>query len=117
MTALETAKLYFELSNKSDFAGIEKLFTDTTTYSSQATGVYLGKEDILAMQKAFHAKYSSLEWRVNSIKELKPGIVIFDYNFMGKTLNGEKVESLGLEYVIVHNGKIQHIEIRNKEQP
>lgn len=112
--ALEIAKHYFELSNKSDFAGIEKLFTDTTTYSSQATGLYLGRTDIMAMQRAFHDKFSSLHWSVNSVKEVKSGIVMFDYDFVGEFPNGEKIESSGLEYIIVYKGKIQHIEIRNK---
>jgi hypothetical protein len=112
--ALKIAKLYFELSNKSDFDDIEKLFADSTTYSSQTTGVYLGRDDILAMQRAFHGKFSSLKWRVNSAEEVKPGIVLFDYNFVGELPGGEKIESSGLEYVIVYKGKIQHVEIRNK---
>jgi hypothetical protein len=111
---LETAKLYFELSNQSSFAGIEKLFTDTTTYSSQTTGVYSGRKDIMAMQQAFHDKFLSLKWHVNSVEEVKPGVILFDYNFTGELPSGEKVESSGLEYVIVYEGKIQHIEIRNK---
>lgn len=112
--ALETAKRYFDLSNKSDFAGIEKLFTGSTTYSSQTTGVYLGSDDILAMQRAFHGKFTSLRWTVNSVEEIKPGIVLFDYDFAGELPNGEKVESSGQEYVIVYQGKIQHVETRNK---
>src|SRR5438309_1908167 len=112
MTPLETAQLYFSLSNKSDFVGIEKLFTDTTTYSSQTTGIYLGGTNIVAMQKVFHGKFSSLKWQVNSIEEVKPGIVLFDFDFSGEMPGGQKIESSGLEYVIVHQGKIQHIEIR-----
>jgi hypothetical protein len=111
---LEIAKQYFELSNKSDFVGIEDLMTEATTYSSQATGVYLGVSDILAMQRIFHAKFTSLKWRVNYIEEVKPGVVLFDYDFIGELPNGENIESSGLEYVIVYEGKIQHIEIRSK---
>jgi hypothetical protein len=114
--ALRIANLYFGLSNKSDFAGIGKLFTETTTYSSQTTGIYLGRDDILSMQKAFHGKFTSLHWTVNSAAEVKPGIVLFNYDFTGQLPNGEKLEASGLEYVIVHEGKIQHIEIRNKEK-
>jgi len=112
--ALETAQHYFDLSNKSDFAQIAKLFTDTTTYSSQTTGVYLGRDDIIAMQRAFHGKFTSLHWKVNSVEEVKPGIVLFDYDFIGELPNGERIESSGLEYVIVAGGKIQHVEIRSK---
>jgi hypothetical protein len=114
MTVLETARLYFELSNKSDFENIQKLFTETTTYSSQNTGIYLGAGEIIQMQKAFHAKFLSLQWHVNSVKEPKPGIVLFDYKFTGELSSGDKTESAGLEYLIVYQGKIQHIEIRNK---
>ena len=114
MTNLEIATYYFDLSNKSDFAHIAKLFTDSTTYSSHNTGLYLGKDDIIAMQKAFHGKFASLKWQINSVEEVKPGIVLFDYDFLAEMSNGEKIKSSGLEYVIVHDGKIQHIEIRNK---
>ena len=111
---LEIAKRYFELSNESDFDSIEKLFTDSSTYSSQTTGVYSGRDNIMAMQRAFHGKFSSLNWKVNSVEEVKPGIVIFDYEFNGQMRDGEKIKSLGLEYVTVQHGKIQNIEIRNK---
>ena len=111
---LEVAKLYFELSNKSDFEGIEKLFTPSTTYSSQTTGIYLGQDEIMTMQRAFHSKFSSLKWNVNSIKEIRPGVVLFDYAFVGEMPNGKKVKRSGLEYVIVYQEKIQHVEIRNK---
>lgn len=114
MTNLEIAKRYFDLSNNSDFTKIAELLTPTTTYSSQNTGLYLGAEDILNMQRSFHIKFSSLKWSMNSVEEVKPGIILIDYEFSATFSNGEKVESSGLEYVIVHDGKIQHIEIRNK---
>ena len=111
---MEIAKYYFDVSNKSDFDRIASLLTDSTTYSSQNTGLYLGKDDIIAMQKAFHGKFSSLNWQVNSTEEVKPGIILFDYDFLAEMPSGEKVKNSGLEYIIVHDGKIQHIEIRNK---
>ena len=114
MTNLEIAQHYFDLSNKSDFTGIASLFTDSTTYSSQTTGLYLGKDEILKMQRNFHGKFHSLHWAVNSVSEVKPGIIQFDYTFVAETPSGEKTESSGIEYVIVHDGKIQHVEIRNK---
>jgi len=114
MTPLQTAQHYFDLSNKSDFDNIAKLLTNTTTYSSQTTGIYLGRDGILAMQRAFHGKFASLHWKVNSVEEVKPGIVLFDYDFTGTMPNGEKIESSGLEYVIVYDDKVQHVEIRNK---
>ena len=111
---LDIAQHYFELSNKSDFNGIAKLFTDSTTYSSQNTGLFLGRDDIIAMQKAFHSRLSSLRWHVNSVEELKPGIILFDFDLLSEMPGGKKLKSSGLEYIIVHDGKIQHIEVRNK---
>lgn len=112
--SLIIAKLYFELSNNSDFDGISKLLTESTTYSSQNTGVYLGVKDILEMQRAYHGRFKSLYWRVNSVKEVKSGIILFDYDFIGTQNDGQEVESSGLEYVIVMKEKILHIETRNK---
>lgn len=112
--ALEIAQLYFDLSNKSDFGGIKKLLTPTTKYSSQNTGEYTGSEAILAMQRAFHGKFSHLEWKVNSINTTMNGVIVFDYDFYGKQHDGTEVRSSGLEYITVLYGRIQDIEIRNK---
>lgn len=114
MTPLEIAELYFSLSNESNFEEIAKLFTGTTTYSSPNTGLYLGADDIINMQKGFHEKFKSLHWKVNRVEEVKPGIVLFDYDFTATDTSTDAVRSSGLEYVIVKDGKIQHIEIRNK---
>ncbi len=114
LSPLETAQFYFELSNKSNLDTIENLFTETSTYSSQSIGIYLGRDSIMAMQRVFHSNFSSLQWRVNSVEEVKPGITLFNFDFVGETLAGEKVVTSGLEYIIVHQGKIQHIEIRDK---
>lgn len=114
MTALELAELYFELSNQSNFTEIEKLFAKDATYSSQTTGEYSGVESIITMQREFHNKFSQLHWQVNSVKELEPGLVEFDYDFIAQTQDGERVTSSGIEQVTVSNDKIQHIEIRNK---
>ncbi len=115
MTAIETAKLYFELSNKSDLEAVAKLFADTATYNSQTTGCHSGVSNIMLMQKEFHGKFSSLGWRVNSTKEIRPGTILFDYNFSGTLLDGGEINSSGLEYVTVHNGKIQNVEIKSKD--
>lgn len=112
--AMSIAKKYFELSNKSDFDEIEKLFTATTIYISPNTGNFVGKDKILKMQRAFHSKFSSLKWDVNSVKEIRPGVILFDYDFVGVELGGKKISSSGLEYVTVGNEKIQRVEIRSK---
>jgi len=114
MPSLEIAQQYFEFSNQSDFEGIAKLLTDSTTYSSQNTGIYLGRDDIIAMQKDFHYKFAKLHWHVNSVKEVKHGVILFDYDFQATLPSGEVMQSSGLECVVIYKDKIQHIEIRNK---
>ncbi|MGY8848356.1 MAG: nuclear transport factor 2 family protein [Burkholderiales bacterium] len=113
--AIQLAKHYFDLSNKGKLTDIKELFTSSSTYSSANTDVYLGVDQIMGMQTKFFAGFKTMEWNVNSVKEVKPGIVLFDFTFTGKTLDGEAVQRSGREYVVVYNGKIQHIEVRNKD--
>ena len=114
MNAIAIAKRYFELSNDSDFDSISPLLNDLATYDSQNTGLHTGLDDIVSMQKDFHKKFSSLGWTINDIKESQPNIVIIDYDFVGKKLNGATVNSSGLETIVVKNGRIIRIEVRNK---
>ena len=114
MGPLEVAKHYFDLSNDSDLDGIRKLMTESTTYSSQNTGVYLGVDQIMEMQAEFHGSFETLGWEINRVEEVRPGVVCFDFVFSGKTKTGEKVRRPGIEYVIVYNGKLQHIEVRSR---
>jgi hypothetical protein len=65
------------------------------------------------MQTAFHSSFEKLKWEVHSVKEVRPGVVLFDFTFSGKKKTGETISLPGLEYVIVLNGKLQHVEVRN----
>ena len=112
--ALGIARDYFKFSNSSDLAAIKNLFTASTTYSSPATGLYLGKDAIMAMQEKFHDSFTTLNWTVDMMSEEKSGIVRIDYDFTGKLRDGTSTHSSGSEYIIVYRGKIQHIEIRPK---
>lgn len=113
--AIQLAKHYFDLSNEGKLADIKKLFTSSSTYSSANTGVYLGVDQIMKMQSDFFAGYETLGWNIHNVDELRPGVVVFDFTFSGKTLDGKTVSRPGLEYVIVYNGKLQHVEVRNKD--
>jgi hypothetical protein len=73
----------------------------------------LGIDDIVDMQRNFHRSFEKLEWKVWAIEEEKPGIVRADFDFIW-VKEGETIEFSGIEYVVVVEGKIQHIEIRNK---
>lgn len=117
MKALDLAKRYFDLSNESNLGEIRKLMTDSTTYSSENSGIYLGVDAIMKMQGAFHGTFESLSWQINDVREIKPGVVCFDFVFVGKTKAGEEVTRPGIEYVVVHKGKLQHIEVRNRALP
>ncbi|MGI9335246.1 MAG: nuclear transport factor 2 family protein [Gammaproteobacteria bacterium] len=113
--AVRLAHHYFDLSNQGKLADIEKLFTPSSTYSSANTGVYLGAEQIMEMQTKFFASFKTMGWVVHSFEEVKPGVVLFDFTFSGTTLDGETIHRPGREYVIVYNGKLQHVEVRNKD--
>lgn len=105
---------YFDVSNASDMQAISSMMTASTTYSSENTGLYLGVDQIVAMQSAWHASFETLHWTVASMTETRPGIVLVDFSFEGKKKNGEVINIDGHEYVVIFNRKIQHIEIRNK---
>ena len=107
-------KDYFNVSNESNFDEIEKYFTTASTYSSQNTGLYLWVEDILKMQKSFHNSFNKLHWDINEIKEIKAWIFLVDFNFVWEKKTWEIINFSWLEYIILYEWKIQHIEIKNK---
>ncbi len=113
MTPIDIAKYYFDASNESNFEKIEKLFSITSTYSSQNTGLYLWIEDIVNMQKKFHWNYEKLEWKIQEIVEEKPWIVRIDFDFVW-IKKSDTVSFSGMEYIVIYESKIQHIEIKNK---
>ena len=114
MTATEIAQHYFDLSNESDFESIQLLFSETTTYRSGNGELFLGMKDIMVMQKSYHGLFDRLNWQVNSIDEIKPGIILIDFNFEGDSKSGDKIEYSGLESIIVYREKIQHIDVSRK---
>jgi hypothetical protein len=114
MTAIEKAQHYFDLSNDSDFDRIKPLFTESSTYCSGIGELYLGINDIMAMQRSYHDSFKSLKWQVKTVEIIKPNIILFDFDFKGMSQVGEAVEYSGFEYIIVYDGNIQHIDIRRK---
>jgi len=114
MTAIEKAQHYFDLSNASDFDRIKALFTKNSTYCSGTGELYLGVNDIMAMQRSYHGSFKSLKWQVKTVEIIKPNIILFNFDFKGENQAGETVENSGLEYIIIHNEKIQHIDVRRK---
>ena len=112
--ALELAKYYFDLSNDRKLDEIENMFRHNSTYSSQNTGVHLGKERIMDMTRKFFDSHSSLYWDVHSVDEVQPGVIKFDFTLSATRSNGESYDRPGIEYVIIYDKYIQHVEVRNK---
>ena len=114
MAPLDLALHYFELSNASDFAGIGRLLHADTTYRSGNGDFYLGPEEILVMQRAYHATFSILQWTVDRVEELKPGVVRLDFTFNGESGSGSPVAYHGIEHIIVRDRRIAHIEVQRR---
>lgn len=114
MNALEMAKSYFQLSNEARLERIETLFHPHATYSSATYGLYYGPEAILAMMRPFFASYERRRWTVVSAEAWSENIAEVVFSFEGVTTGGEQILREGVERLVVHNDKIQHIEVRPK---
>ena len=112
--AVKIAEQYFALSNAGKLDEIEALFTPSSTYSSANTGVFLGAEQIMGMKRTFFSSFKKMAWDVHNVEEVRPGVVLFDFTFSGVTNDDENINRRGLEYVIVYNDKLQHVEVRNE---
>ena len=110
---IKMAEQYFKLSNQSDMDSIAAMFTDSSTYSSVNTGVYLGRDQIMPMMRAFHSSFESLTWTINTIEEIRPGVAHIEFSLVSVNGQGQVTESSGHEYVLVFDGKLQHVEVRN----
>lgn len=114
MPALTTAKEYFRLSNSRDMEGIADLFADDATYSSDNTGLFFGKKDIMGMVVNFFNSFPELSWVVHSIEERTPYIVELNFTCLAKDEKGASTERQGVESLIIRDGKIRHVEVRNR---
>jgi hypothetical protein len=115
-STIELAKRYFERSNQSDMNSIDAMFTDSSTYSSVNTGVYLGRSQIMTMMRAFHSAYASLNWTIDSIEEIRPGVAHIVFTLRSVNTQGAVTVSHGNEYVLAFNGRLQHVEVRSMRQ-
>ncbi|MFP6806465.1 MAG: nuclear transport factor 2 family protein [Pseudomonadales bacterium] len=111
-STIEIAEQYFELSSRSDMEAIEAMFTESSTYSSVNTGVYLGRSQIMTMMRAFHSAFESLTWTINSIEEIRPNVVHIEFSLKSVNNYGQVKESNGNEYVLTFDDKLQHVEVR-----
>ena len=111
---LALATHYFDLSNKSDFDNIAKLFDENSTFCTRNLEYFIGSTQIMQMQRVHHGLYKKLNWAVNTVQEIKPGVICFNFSFEGITQTDELVQMAGVEYVIIQDGKIRHIDVRGK---
>lgn len=110
--ALELAKYYFNLSNQSDFSKIEVLFDDNSTFCTPNLDYFIGVDNIMLMQRKNHGSYKKLNWEVTMVEEVKSGVIRFEFNFKGVNQNDESIQFSGIEYVIVRNNIIRHIDVQ-----
>ena len=109
--SLNIAQTYFKLSNQSDMNGIASLLSDDATYYSANLGFFLGKKEIITMQRAFHDQYQSLRWTIDTIDEIKPNIVAINFSFNGVLQDGSKQTRQSSEHILVYDGVIRHIAV------
>ena len=114
MTPIEIAKYYFDLSNESNFALIQSLLTQSTTYRSGNGELFLGIADIMLMQRNYHGCFSKLHWQVNKVDQAKPAIIAIEFDFIGENHAGDILEYSGLESIIIYESKVQHIDVFRK---
>ena len=112
MTPLDIAKHYFQLSNESNLEDISRMFCENSTFRSGKNVLFLGVQDIMAMQHIHHGMYKKLRWHVKDVKEIKPGIIHFEFDFEGVTHSEEQIAYSGMEDVIIYKGKIQHVQVQ-----
>ena len=112
MTALALAKYYFDLSNKSDFEQITKLFDERSTFCNAKSEFFIGSDAIMEMQRKHHGMYKNLHWHVDLVEEVKPNVIRFEFTFKGESGNGESVEYQGIETVVIYEKLIQHIHVQ-----
>jgi hypothetical protein len=107
------AKRYFELSNNRELNSIPKLFCNEIIYSSDNTGVYFGKDNVMQMMDTFFSKFKFLNWKINSIELIKDLTV--EIYFILKTVDneGNEFEKKGIERLIIYDHLIKYIEVRN----
>lgn len=110
---LELAKYYFDLSNTSSFTEIATLFDEKSTFCTRNLDYFIGVKNIMPMQKAHHSSYQKLHWEVTTVEEVKPGVIRFDFDFSGLNKANELIQFSGIEYVVIRDGIIRHIDIRS----
>lgn len=104
---------YFKLSNNRELDKVSNLILKDAIYSSDNTGLYYGRNDIMKMMTSFFNNFKTLNWKINDIKQLNENIVEIDFTLTGEDNNNNKIKKSGIERIVVVNNLIKHIEVRN----
>ncbi len=105
------ARDYFESSNKAKLSVIRTMFSENATYSSVATGLYYGVDDIMTMITDFFSQYKALHWNINELNVITDYIVEIQFSFKATDQSDKHITRTGIEKLVIDGGKIRHIEI------
>jgi hypothetical protein len=81
-STMDHAQKYFDLSNNADIESIEHMLDENITYSSDNTGIFYGKKDVMNMKQNFFASFDELIWKIHKVSEITDNIVLFDFTFL-----------------------------------
>jgi hypothetical protein len=109
--ARQIARDYFAYSNRSELPQIASLFSENCTYYSANLGFFIGKSDVISMQREFHGQYESVAWTIDYIAEVKPNIIEIEFSFKGILPDGEEQNRQGSEHILIYDGLIQHVAV------
>ncbi len=105
---------YYKLLNERNLTHVALLFHESATYSSNNTGVYFGKKDIIKMIDSFYNEFPQLHWIFHAIKTINDNIAEIDLTLYATDEGGNKIQRSNIETVVTENDYIRHIEVRNK---
>jgi len=114
MAAAEITQRYFTLSNARDLSAIFSLFAPDATYSSDNTGLHYGIDAIKGMTEKFFKQFPYLNWEVHSLIETTPNTVEIEFTLHATNTEGIRVQRPGIERIVVADGLIRHVEVRNR---
>lgn len=105
---------YFHLSNSGDIESISEILDEHVSYSSDNVGLHFGKGNVLAMKRSFFWGLKSQNWEIQKITEPSENIFRIEFVFSATTLEENTIARPGVESIIVHDGKLRHIEVKNQ---
>ena len=110
----QVTQRYFDLSNQRNLTEIFALFAEDATYSSDNTGLYFGLPAIREMVTAFYESFPYLHWEIHAMQESSSHIAEVEFTLTARDHEGSEIIRPGIERVVVADGLIRHVEVRNR---